>query len=52
MLSLTQMVMTGEPYNPATRHRDSGGTVTIEEVNEEEEEEEQPVKKKEVILDS
>ena len=52
MLNLTQMVMTGEPYNPATRHRDSDRTATIEEVNEEEEGEEQPEKKKEVILDS
>ena len=48
------MVVTGEPYmyNPATRHGDSDGTATIEEVDEEEEEEEQPEKKKEVILDS
>ena len=51
MLSLTQMVVTGEQYNPATRHRDSDGTVTIEEVNEEEEEE-QCEKKQEVIFDT
>ena len=44
-------MMTGEPYNQATRHRDSDRTATIEEVNEEEEGEEQPEKKK-VILDS